>query len=169
MDIQDIVTLIHAVDETDVTNFELKEEAFQIKIDKRDRKGSTEVVTMPIPAAAPVSVPMASSAVSAPMAEQGVPAAVAAASVPGVEQEEPGVKTVTSPMVGTFYRAPGPDADAFVRNGERVDKGQTLCIIEAMKLMNEIESDYAGEIVGILVEDGEMVEFGQPLFKVKVN
>ena len=155
MDIQDIVTLIHAVDETDVTNFELEEEAFRLKIDKRDRKGKAVAMVSPV--------------ASVPVVEQGIPAAVDNATGQKAEKEEPGVKVVTSPMVGTFYRAPGPDADEYVRNGEHIEAGQTLCIIEAMKLMNEIESDYAGEVVGILVEDGEMVEYGQPLFKIKVN
>lgn len=153
MDIQDIVTLIHAVDETDVTNFELTEEAFSLKIDKRDRKGKAVAMVSPV-SSVPVMEPVSTAADSADTSKK--------------EKEDPGVKVVTSPMVGTFYRAPGPDADEYVRNGERIDAGQTLCIIEAMKLMNEIESDYAGEVVGILVEDGEMVEYGQPLFKIKV-
>ncbi|HUH05781.1 MAG TPA: acetyl-CoA carboxylase biotin carboxyl carrier protein [Kofleriaceae bacterium] len=73
---------------------------------------------------------------------------------------------VTSPFVGTFYRRPNPDADAYVEIGARVDKGQVLCIVEAMKLMNEIEADAAGTVIGILVEDGAPVEYGQALFKI---
>ncbi len=74
---------------------------------------------------------------------------------------------VTSPFVGTFYRKPNPDSPAYVSVGERVDKGQVLCIVEAMKLMNEIEADVAGSVVAILVEDGVSVEYGQPLFKIQ--
>jgi acetyl-CoA carboxylase biotin carboxyl carrier protein len=73
---------------------------------------------------------------------------------------------VTSPFVGTFYRRPNPDADAYVEAGARVEKGQVLCIVEAMKLMNEIEADIAGTLVAVLVEDSEPVEYGQPLFKI---
>lgn len=84
-----------------------------------------------------------------------------------VQQREkygPNVHEVCSPMVGTFYRAPSPDSEPFVTEGSMVEKGQTLCIIEAMKLMNELESEYNGRIVKILVENGQPVEFGQPLF-----
>ena len=80
---------------------------------------------------------------------------------------EDGSKVVTSPMVGTFYAKSSPNADPFVEIGSIVKKGDTLCIIEAMKLMNEIESEYDGEIVEILVKDGEMVDYGKPLFKIK--
>lgn len=73
---------------------------------------------------------------------------------------------VTSPFVGTFYRKPNPDSSVYVQLGDKVNRGQVLCIIEAMKLMNEIEADVAGTIVGILVEDGTTVEYGQPLFKI---
>ena len=75
---------------------------------------------------------------------------------------------VTSPFVGTFYRKPNPDSPSYVAMGDKVDKGAVLCIVEAMKLMNEIEADVAGTVVGILVEDGSSVEYGQPLFKIAV-
>lgn len=83
------------------------------------------------------------------------------------EEIDESLKVVTSPMVGTFYAKPSPDAENFVEVGKRVKKGETLCIIEAMKLMNEIESEYDGEITEILVKDGEMVDYGKPLFKIK--
>ena len=76
------------------------------------------------------------------------------------------IKTVTSPLVGTFYSAAGPDAEDYVKVGDKVKKGQVLCIIEAMKLMNEIESEFDGEIAEILVKNEQMVEFGQPLFRI---
>jgi acetyl-CoA carboxylase biotin carboxyl carrier protein len=84
-----------------------------------------------------------------------------------VEDSEPDALYVTSPFVGTFYRAPSPDADPFVDVGASVKKGQTLCIVEAMKLMNEIEAEFAGTVQEILVENGQAVEFGQKLFKMK--
>ena len=80
---------------------------------------------------------------------------------------EENIKIITSPMVGTFYAKPSPEAENFVEVGKKVKMGDTLCIIEAMKLMNEIESEYTGEIVEILVEDGELVDYGKPLFKIK--
>jgi len=101
------------------------------------------------------------------------PAAVAPAPAPAAdatkpaEVDDPSVVFVTSPFVGTFYRAPAPDAAVFVDVGATIKPGQTLCIVEAMKLMNEIEADFGGKILDILVENGHSVEFGQRLFKVK--
>ena len=103
--------------------------------------------------------PFSPAVVAAPAA---APAAAAAAVV-----DEASIGYVTSPFVGTFYSAPSPDADAFVSVGQSVKPGQVLCIVEAMKLMNEIESDLAGSILEVLVQNGTSVEFGQKLFKVK--
>ena len=91
------------------------------------------------------------------------PPPVVAAAAPVVDDKS---HAVTSPFVGTFYRKPNPDSPNYVSVNERVDKGQVLCIVEAMKLMNEIEADIAGTVVGVLVEDGMAVEYGQPLFKI---
>jgi acetyl-CoA carboxylase biotin carboxyl carrier protein len=111
--------------------------------------------------AAPVQV--------APVAQVAV-APAAAAHAPAAAPAEPAASdkhhAVTSPFVGTFYRRPNPDSPNYVSLHDKVDKGQVLCIVEAMKLMNEIEADVAGTIVGILVEDGAPVEYGQPLFKI---
>ena len=109
---------------------------------------------------APVSVPIQASPAVTPTAPQQMEAA------PVSNPEEDRLNIVTSPFVGTFYRRPNPDADAYVEMGQRVEKGQTLCIVEAMKLMNEIEADGAGTIVSILVEDAQPVEYGQALFKI---
>jgi acetyl-CoA carboxylase biotin carboxyl carrier protein len=95
------------------------------------------------------------------------PAASAAAAAAAAAADETGMTWVTSPFVGTFYRSPSPDAPSFVDVGSTIREGQALCIVEAMKLMNEIEADCAGTIVEILVENGKSVEFGQKLFKVK--
>jgi acetyl-CoA carboxylase biotin carboxyl carrier protein len=94
-------------------------------------------------------------------------AAPAAATKPAADVSDPNVLIITSPFVGTFYRASSPEAPPFVEVGASVKKGQTLCIVEAMKLMNEIEADVAGTIVEILAENGKSVEFGQKLFKIK--
>jgi len=93
------------------------------------------------------------------------PAAPAAAAPPAVEDK---AHLVTSPFVGTFYRRPNPDSPNYVSVHDKIDRGQVLCIVEAMKLMNEIEADVAGTIIAILVEDGAPVEYGQPLFKITV-
>ena len=119
-----------------------------------------------MPAAAPMPMPMA--VAHAPMHVPHAPtpaplAAVPAAAAAAVEDK---AHVVTSPFVGTFYRKPNPDSPAYVSLGDKVDKGAVLCIVEAMKLMNEIEADVAGTITGILVEDGVSVEYGQPLFKI---
>lgn len=84
-----------------------------------------------------------------------------------VEETQDDCTVITSPMVGTYYSSPSPEADSFVQVGDKVNNGKVLCIIEAMKLMNEIESEVSGTIKEILVKDGEMVEYGQPLFKIK--
>ena len=92
---------------------------------------------------------------------------LAAAAAPRVEAADPNVVFVTSPFVGTFYRSPSPESDPFVAVNGTVKKGQTLCIIEAMKLMNEIEAEFAGTVLEVLVDSGKSVEFGQKLFKIK--
>ena len=99
--------------------------------------------------------------------QMGVPMAAPPAAAAPAAPEEPKGHTLKSPMVGTFYRAPSPGAPAFVDVGQSVTKGQTLCIIEAMKLLNEIESDASGTIKAILVENGQPVEYGQPLFLIE--
>ncbi len=93
--------------------------------------------------------------------------ALVAAAAPRVEAADPSIVYVTSPFVGTFYKAPSPEADPFVAVNGPVKKGQTLCIIEAMKLMNEIEAEFAGTVLEVLVDSGKSVEFGQKLFKIK--
>jgi acetyl-CoA carboxylase biotin carboxyl carrier protein len=115
---------------------------------------------------APVATPIVMAA-PAPMAHP-VPAAPVA-QLPAAPVEDPGIYYVTSPIVGTFYRASSPTASPFVSPGDYVKPGQTLCIIEAMKLMNEIESDVAGEVVKVLVENGTPVEYGERLFAVRVG
>ena len=104
-------------------------------------------------------------AASAPAAER--PAAAAAGTTPAAPQGTEDFAVITSPMVGTFYRAPAPDADPYVESGDMVEVGQTVCIVEAMKLMNEIESERRGRVVKILVENAQPVEFGQKLFLIE--
>lgn len=132
-------------------------------------------VTLRAAGAAAAEVPRIVSAPAAPAGPLGIgpsaiglapePAAPASAAPPPAAVDD-GKGTVKSPFVGTFYRSPSPDADAFVEVGDRVAKGQVLCIVEAMKLMNEIEAERAGVVQAILVENGQPVEYGQPLFKL---
>lgn len=118
------------------------------------------VASVAAPPAFPVSMALPPAPAPAAPAAAAAPAATAP---PAVDDK---AHVVTSPFVGTFYRKPNPDSSVYVQLGDKVSRGQVLCIIEAMKLMNEIEADVAGTIVGILVEDGSTVEYGQPLFKI---
>jgi len=123
------------------------------------RGGGGMTVAMPMPQMMPqMQMPQ--------MAPQMAPAAHAPSAAPAAAAIDDKSHVVTSPFVGTFYRKPNPDSANYVSLGDKVDKGQVLCIVEAMKLMNEIEADTAGTITGILVEDGTSVEYGQPLFKI---
>jgi len=127
------------------------------------RGGAVPVAQSPgVMMAAPGPLALAAPPMAMPAA---APAPASAAAAPAVDDKS---HTVTSPFVGTFYRKPNPDSPSYVSLNERVEKGQVLCIVEAMKLMNEIEADVAGTVVSILVDDGAPVEYGQPLFKIAV-
>jgi len=147
LDVEKIRAIIEALERTDITKFEYQDDDERLVI-RRGRGAVTATVT-PI-AAAPAPVAAAAPA----------PAAKAEA------EQKPG-HIVTSPFVGTFYRAPSPESPPYVDVGQMVQKGQTLCIVEAMKLMNEIEAEVSGRIAEIFVENGEPVEFGQPLFRIE--
>jgi acetyl-CoA carboxylase biotin carboxyl carrier protein len=140
--------LLSTLEEGGASEFEYEDE----KVRMRVTLGRGAVVREAVVTHAPVTLPVAA------------PAAPAKASA---EAGDPNVVIVTSPFVGTFYRASGPEAPPFVEVGASVKKGQTLCIIEAMKLMNEIEAELAGTVVEILAENGKSVEFGQKLFKIE--
>jgi acetyl-CoA carboxylase biotin carboxyl carrier protein len=105
----------------------------------------------------------------APVTVAAAPVAAAPAAAPAPAAESPDMHLVKSPIVGTFYRSSAPDAKPFANPGDRVAKGQVLCIVEAMKLMNEIEADCDGEVLEILVSNGQPVEYGEPLFKIRVS
>jgi acetyl-CoA carboxylase biotin carboxyl carrier protein len=150
MDLRKLKKLIDLVQESGIGEIEITEGEEKVRISRQASGGP------PVLMAAPAMHAM-------PMAVGGpAPAPPAAAPAP-----EPKGHTLKSPMVGTFYRAPSPGAPAFVEVGQAVTKGQTLCIIEAMKLLNEIESDVAGTVKAILVENGQPVEYGQPLFVIE--
>lgn len=164
MDYKAIINLMKEMNHTDLTKVEIEEEGVKICLEK-----TANVVTVAqsvIPQnIAPAVIP-ASPINYAPVQNAAVAQAPVATPVAEAPVEDAG-KKIVSPMVGTFYGSPSPDKPAFVKVGDKVKKGQTVCIIEAMKLMNEIESDHDGEIVKILVNNEQMVEFGQPLFIVK--
>lgn len=126
------------------------------------RRGGAVSMAMPMQ----MQMPMQMAAPPPQHPALAAPAAAPAAAPSGPAAVEDKGHTVTSPFVGTFYRKPNPDSPAYVSLNDKVEKGQVLCIVEAMKLMNEIEADVAGTVTAILVEDGQAVEYGQPLFKI---
>jgi acetyl-CoA carboxylase biotin carboxyl carrier protein len=151
MDLRKLKKLIDLVQESGIAELEITEGEEKVKI----VKGGAVTLS----AAAPVMVAAAAPALAAPPGPAAVAAAPAAEPEPGQEGH-----VVKAPMVGTFYRSPSPDAKVFVEVGQAVKEGDTICIIEAMKLMNEIEADASGVVKAILVENGQPVEYGQPLF-----
>jgi acetyl-CoA carboxylase biotin carboxyl carrier protein len=155
--------LIELISRSNFVTFELEREGFKLKLEKGGAAAPSQVVVVP---AAPAAA-MAATAPLAPVAA-AVPAAPAspAAPVPG-DAAGSGLVEMTSPIVGTFYRQPSPSAPPFVEPGSKIRKGQVLCIIEAMKLMNEIEAEMDAEVVEILVANGQPVEFGEVLFHLR--
>jgi acetyl-CoA carboxylase biotin carboxyl carrier protein len=153
MNLKEIKELVEFLIEKDVAEFELERGDVKLKI----KRGQPAALFAPAPSPAASHFSPASS-VLAP--------AVAAASAPAEAVEEE-LHVVKSPIVGTYYESPSPGSPPFIKPGDRVTQGQVLCIVEAMKLMNEIESDVAGEVVKILVNNGQPVEYGQPLFAVR--
>jgi acetyl-CoA carboxylase biotin carboxyl carrier protein len=154
MDIRKVKKLIELLDETGVAEIEIKEGEESVRISRYPAGGSVQTYhAAPMYAPPPVAAPAAAPVAAAPVA---VPAAR-----PSPDQ------SVTAPMVGTFYAAPAPGAKSFVELGSDVKPGDVLCIIEAMKMMNQIESDKAGKVVSILAKNGDPVEFGQPLFVIE--
>lgn len=143
MDLEKIEGLVKIIENSSLTEFTLKEGDLKITMSKLE---NPPVVAAGVPMAAPAPAPEAA---------------------PAPEETEDETLFITSPIVGTFYSAPAPDAPAFVKVGDQVKNGQTVCILEAMKLMNEIQSDFDCEIEAVLVSNEQKVEYGQPLFRVK--
>ena len=153
MDLRKLKKLIDLVQESGIAELEITEGEEKVKIVK-----GGEISVAPLPQAAPAA--RAQQAAPAPAAAAPAAATAATAEPPPAEAGH----AVKAPMVGTFYRAASPDAKAFVEVGQTIKEGDTICIIEAMKLMNEIEADASGVVKAILVENGQPVEYGQPLF-----
>jgi acetyl-CoA carboxylase biotin carboxyl carrier protein len=162
MNQKELKELIDFLIEKDISEFELERGDVKVRI-KRGGETAATVITHAVPMAhMPMAAPPAASNQSAPASS--APASPFAAPPAAAEEE---LHTVKSPIVGTFYEAPGPGALPFVKPGDQVAAGQVLCIIEAMKLMNEIEADASGEVVKVLVNNGQPVEYGQPLFAIR--
>jgi acetyl-CoA carboxylase biotin carboxyl carrier protein len=161
-DIADLKQLIEFLKEHQVAEFDLNRGDLKIRL-KFDQPQSAPAGLSDLArliASAPQGAGQTGAAQAAPVAAQAAPAAV---------DPDAGLHMVKSPIVGTYYGSPSPGSAAFVVPGDRVEKGQVICIIEAMKLMNEIECDAAGEVVKCLVSDGQAVEFGQPLFALRLR
>ncbi|ERI92181.1 acetyl-CoA carboxylase, biotin carboxyl carrier protein [Clostridiales bacterium oral taxon 876 str. F0540] len=155
MDYKAIQELIKTVSDSKLTLVELETEGIKIKLEKK-QETAVEKLTETIKKVSVEEIPQA--AVELMTAEEKVQLKV--------EEVKKEGNLVTSPIVGTFYASQGPDKESFVKVGSRVKKGDTLCIIEAMKLMNEIDSEVDGEVVEVLVQNEQMVEYGQPLFRI---
>ena len=157
MDLDLIKKLVKIIDGSGVTDLEIEENGMKVKIAKKIR--NTQVISqtqIPLPSAQPVHQPAETKAAEPEKLKKEA------------EELPSNLHEIRSPIVGTFYRAPGPDADSYVQVGSEVSAGSVLCIVEAMKLMNEIESDVSGKIAKILVENGKPVEYNQPLFLIEL-
>ncbi len=171
MDLQYLRRLLRIFDESTAVDLEIEEEGVKLKMSKVSEHQA--MMTAPQHIMMPSQMMMQPQQMAAAPPAQAAPSAAAqatpAASTGGESAGGKKTHQVCSPIVGTFYRAPAPDADAFIQVGSRVSVGATLCIVEAMKLMNEIESDATGTVVKILVENGQPVEYNQPLVLLEID
>jgi len=158
VDLKDIRQLVELMDDHGLSHFRLEKEEFELELKKgTDIEAAKELLAaMPSVASAPVAAP-APAVAAAPASAPAAAPAVAA---------EPAGEAISSPMVGTFYRKPAPDAESFVSVGDKVSEGQVICIIEAMKVMNEIKAEKSGTIAEVCIEDGTPVQFGDDLFRL---
>jgi len=162
MNIKEIQDLIKFVAKSGVNEVEIEQKDFKIIIKSEDKKAKTKAQEQIIVQAAPVAqIP----ATAAPVTPAPIAATTPVASVPAKEEDSKFI-TIKSPMIGTFYRSSSPDKDAFVAVGDTIKSGDTICIVEAMKLFNEIEAEVSGKIVKVLVDDASPVQYDQPLFLV---
>jgi acetyl-CoA carboxylase biotin carboxyl carrier protein len=158
MDLKIIKNLLNLIAESEVDEVSIEEGDFKIKVKKKAEQEHPSYPSMPMQYQIPAMPQQPVQPSAQPQAGDE-----AQANESGKKEEVSG-NVIKSPIVGTFYRAPSPDADPFIQVGDQVEKGQTLCIVEAMKIMNEIESEFSGEVKKILVEDAEPIEYDQPLF-----
>ncbi len=166
--IQEIREIIKLVDRSTIDEFSFEHEGSKVELKKFKQPSTESAVAVqtiePVKqAAAPAPAPQAIQQAPAPV-QESTPAETPA---PSETQEDANLHKVTSPMVGTFYQSPSPEEGPYVKVGSKINEDSVVCIVEAMKLFNEIEAEVKGEIVEILVKDGQLVEYGQPLFLVK--
>ena len=166
--LDDISGLLKVLKDNEVTEFKLERANERISLKRGDAKQETQYISAPVVQQQPYQVaPAVPPAAAAPApAPEAAPAPAASANGEAAVSNS-NVEEITSPMVGTFYARPSPDADAYVNVGDVVKKGDKLCIIEAMKIMNEIEAEKSGKVVSVCLDDGQMVEYGETLFKVE--
>lgn len=168
--IQEIREIIKLIDQSSIEKFTFESEGTKIKLEKAGIQQVTVAPQVQKTEQAPIQQPVVeqpAAVTAAPQTEskEQQPAATPVEKV----QEDASLHKITSPMVGTFYKASSPDAPPYAQKGDQVKPDTVVCIVEAMKLFNEIEAEVSGEIVEVLVEDGQLVEYGQPLFLVKEN
>jgi acetyl-CoA carboxylase biotin carboxyl carrier protein len=162
LDLKQIRQIVALMAENDLSYFHFEQDGSKIELRRGSDFESAKSLLKYLPVASGVSTPVAApTTVSAP-----APSPVAQVAAP-VDLSEPSGPSITSPMVGTFYRSPGPGEPSFVKVGDPVDENTTVCIIEAMKVMNEIKAEARGVVARILAEDGKPVQYGQPLFELK--
>lgn len=150
-DVRRVRRLVELMIEHELTEIDLRQADQRIRL----KKGGDQIVTVAAPTAAAHAVPAAAA-----------PSSPAASSAPSTAVDDASIVTIKSPMVGTFYTSPSPEAPPFVKVGDRISAKSTVCVIEAMKVFNEIPSDVSGQVVAVLVDNGEPVEYGHPLFKI---
>jgi acetyl-CoA carboxylase biotin carboxyl carrier protein len=162
---EQIKDLVELVSRHRLHGLEIERAGFKLRITGEAAAREPMAVTAPAVVAVPPAAPQAGT----PAANPGTPPAAESAAAPVAQGPAEGLHVVASPIVGTFYAAPSPDSPSYVRIGDRVRKGQVLCIVEAMKLMNEIESDVEGVVAEIYPKNAQPVEFGEPLFGVRLD
>lgn len=167
MEFKQIQELIKAINKSNISELSIEEGEFKITIKQAQTTGETQYVAVqaPMPAMQMQAAPQQAAIPQAAPQQQAAPAAPQA-QAPAAGGNE-GYITIKSPMIGTFYRSPSPDKPSFVNVGDEIKQGQVLCIIEAMKLFNEIESEISGKVVKVLIDDASPVEYDQPLFLVE--
>ena len=160
MDLDELKELLQILEEREIIEFELEEEGKKLRI----RKAAANHAAPPAVIAAPI---VSALSTLAPAVAPAAPASAPAAPAPAEPAPDAGTLVVKSPIVGTFYRSPDPNSPSFVDIGDRVKPGQVMCIVEAMKLMNEIEAEVAGEVLKVHPQNGQPVQYGDPLFTIR--
>ena len=165
--IQELREIIRLVDQSSISEFHYEKDDAKIQIKKQTAVQANPVVTEPAATPQPIAETPVVHEKQPEVVLKEIPKKQATTEV--VEENDENLVEIVSPMVGTFYRKPSPESDAYVEVGTKISEDSIVCIVEAMKLFNEIEAETTGEVVEVLVGDGELVEYGQPLFKVKTK